>query len=64
MGIRDYFDGTNVFLVEWSDRGKGVLPPADLVINIDPEGSGRLLRFSTGSTLGDQVVNRFAQIGS
>ena len=41
MGIRDYFDDVSICLVEWPERGKGVLPPADLVITIEPENSGR-----------------------
>jgi tRNA threonylcarbamoyladenosine biosynthesis protein TsaE len=56
MGIRDYFDGTNVCLIEWSERGVGVLPPADLVINIEREGLGRALTMSATSSLGEQVV--------
>ena len=56
MGIRDYFDGANICLVEWSERGRGVLPPADLVINIEREGSGRLLTFCPATPLGNRVV--------
>jgi tRNA threonylcarbamoyladenosine biosynthesis protein TsaE len=58
MGIRDYFDGVNVCLVEWSERGEGILPPADLVINIEPEGSGRMLRISAASPLGKRVADQ------
>jgi tRNA threonylcarbamoyladenosine biosynthesis protein TsaE len=58
MGIRDYFDGVNVCLVEWSERGEGILPPADLVINIEPEGSGRMLHISAASPLGKRVADQ------
>ena len=58
MGIRDYFDGANVCLVEWSERGEGILPPADLVINIEPEGSGRMLHISAASPLGKRVADQ------
>ena len=58
MGIRDYFDGATVCLVEWSERGTGVLPPADLVINIEPEGSGRVLEIRAASPLGLGVAKR------
>jgi len=61
MGIRDYFDGANISLVEWSERGQGVLPPADLVINIEREGSGRLLQFCATTGLGERVVQQLAQ---
>jgi tRNA threonylcarbamoyladenosine biosynthesis protein TsaE len=58
MGIRDYFDDTNVYLVEWSERGAGILPPADLVINIEREGLGRLLLCVAASSKGEKVVAR------
>jgi tRNA threonylcarbamoyladenosine biosynthesis protein TsaE len=35
MGIRDYFTGPTVCLVEWSSRGEGFLPQADLHVDID-----------------------------
>lgn len=34
MGIRDYFAGPTVCLVEWSSRGEGYLPRADLHVDI------------------------------
>src|SRR6056297_605607 len=43
MGIRDYFGENSVCLVEWPERGLGVLPLADIVITITSEGSGRRL---------------------
>ena len=58
MGIRDYFDGTAMCLVEWPERGEGVLPQADLVINIGREGSGRSLAARAGSALGEAVLAR------
>lgn len=64
MGVRDYFDGVSVCLVEWSERGRGVLPPADLVINIERQGSGRLLQFCAASPLGNRVVGRLVAGGS
>jgi tRNA threonylcarbamoyladenosine biosynthesis protein TsaE len=60
MGIRDYFDGENICLVEWPERGEGVLPPADLVINIGREGSGRLLQFYAATVLGERVAEQLA----
>lgn len=34
MGIRDYFSGKSVCLVEWAERGSGILPQPDLDIRI------------------------------
>ncbi len=56
MGIRDYFDGASICLVEWPDRGNGVLPPADLVINIERENSGRRVTVSAQTAAGIAVV--------
>ena len=47
MGIRDYLDGEAVLLVEWPQRGEGVLPAADLDITIEYAESGRNLTFES-----------------
>ncbi|CDZ94439.1 tRNA (adenosine(37)-N6)-threonylcarbamoyltransferase complex ATPase subunit type 1 TsaE [Pseudomonas saudiphocaensis] len=43
LGVRDYFEGDALCLVEWPERGKGILPKADLDITITPHGAGRVL---------------------
>jgi len=58
MGIRDYLDGQSLCLVEWPQRGDGVLPPADLVITIDKEGAGRSVELRANSANGDAVLDR------
>jgi tRNA threonylcarbamoyladenosine biosynthesis protein TsaE len=58
MGIRDYFTNKAICLVEWPERGAGVLPPADLVINIEREVSGRRLALRAATVLGRVVVTR------
>ncbi|RLA44617.1 MAG: tRNA (adenosine(37)-N6)-threonylcarbamoyltransferase complex ATPase subunit type 1 TsaE [Gammaproteobacteria bacterium] len=58
MGIRDYFTEESICLVEWPQRGTGVLPPADLVINIEREGLGRRLTLRAATALGSTVVTR------
>ena len=57
MGVRDYFDDSSVCLIEWSARGVGFLPPADLVINIEREGLGRRVQLQAFSVLGEGVIN-------
>ncbi|PLW81825.1 tRNA (adenosine(37)-N6)-threonylcarbamoyltransferase complex ATPase subunit type 1 TsaE [Kineobactrum sediminis] len=59
MGIRDYFGGDSICLIEWPERGIGVLPPADLEISIEPAGTGRLLQVRAGSVVGDRVAQRW-----
>ena len=62
MGIRDYFDDSNICLIEWSEKGLEVLPPADLVINIEQKGSGRSLSYVAASDIGKTVVDQIALI--
>jgi tRNA threonylcarbamoyladenosine biosynthesis protein TsaE len=57
MGIRDYLDGEAVLLVEWPQRGEGVLPPADLDITIDYAESGRNLFLVSHTLRGKSLLN-------
>ncbi len=53
MGIRDYFDGQALCLIEWPDRGAGFLPKPDLTITISPHGGGRSLHLLSQGSRGD-----------
>ena len=57
MGVRDYFDGSSICLIEWPQRGAGILPPADLVITIEAECEGRLVELEPHTILGEDLVN-------
>lgn len=58
MGIRDYFSENSVCLVEWPERGLGVLPGPDIVIGIIGEGSGRRLTLSAASDRGSSSLQK------
>jgi tRNA threonylcarbamoyladenosine biosynthesis protein TsaE len=49
MGIRDYLSDGALCLIEWADKGAGILPPADLVLTIDDLGNSRRLHWQAGS---------------
>lgn len=41
MGIRDYFSADAICLIEWFEKGEGVLPQADILVKVVPTGEGR-----------------------
>lgn len=55
MGIRDYFVEGNICLIEWPERGEGVLPPADLTIEIIVQAEGRLINLKGAAELQDAL---------
>lgn len=57
LGIRDYFTSTAVNLIEWPDKGAGVLPAADLVISITGEGPQRQLDFAAFTSTAENLLN-------
>jgi tRNA threonylcarbamoyladenosine biosynthesis protein TsaE len=58
MGIRDYFDEKSIALVEWPASGRGFLPPADLLIRINRQGTGRRLSVEAYSQRGVECLGR------
>jgi len=52
MGIRDYLDGQSVALIEWPEKGYGVLPKADLTIKINYQKQGRIIKLLAQSVSG------------
>ncbi|MGB1091349.1 MAG: tRNA (adenosine(37)-N6)-threonylcarbamoyltransferase complex ATPase subunit type 1 TsaE [Oceanobacter sp.] len=46
MGIRDYLDEQTLCLFEWPDKGLGILPPPDLIIDIEDLGEARRVNLS------------------
>lgn len=49
LGGRDYFAGDAWCFVEWPERAAGLLPPADLVIELAVLGTGRRATLRAGS---------------
>ena len=50
MGIRDYFSDGSICLIEWPERGRGILPQPDVSIEIKSKGDGRRI-YITGADL-------------
>ena len=45
-GARDYFNETDVCIIEWPEKAKGFLPPADWICQLSHENEGRSLEVS------------------
>lgn len=56
LGIRDLLAGDALCLVEWPERGAGVLPPPDLSLTLVYEGAGRRLSGKALSAAGAGVL--------
>ena len=65
MGIRDYFENTGdsnetvVCLVEWPEKGKGILPKPNLDINLTFNQEGRIARLEFASLRQSDPGNGF-----
>lgn len=58
LGTEDYFESTNLCLVEWAERGEKLLPAADLLIELSGEGAGRRLSCQSLSAKGALIIKR------
>lgn len=57
-GFRDDFDGRNVCIVEWPEKGDPVLPPPDLNVILTVSGPGRAVELHALSDLGLLCLKR------
>lgn len=62
MGIRDYFDGGNLCIVEWPNRGEGVLPRPDLELNLSVKAPGREAQLTAHSEAGKAVLEKMSML--
>lgn len=58
MGIRDYFQGQNLCVIEWPGRGLGILPEPDLLVSLVKSGEGRTAQVSAPTTRGRSLLAR------
>lgn len=58
MGIRDYFQGQNLCVIEWPERGQGILPVPDLLIRLAKSGDGRSALISASTSRGGGLLAR------
>lgn len=58
MGIRDYFTNTSHCLVEWPERGEGVLPKPDIDLTLSYVGLQRNVELQANTEIGLRVLNK------
>ena len=61
IGVRDCFAADAVTLIEWPQRGRGVLPAADIRVRIEYAGEARDLHLTADSECGAEIVNQLAE---
>ncbi len=57
LGIRDYFSDDALCLVEWPEKGAGILPQPDLEIRLSLSGLGRELELTAKTQKGQRMVD-------
>ena len=58
-GFRDEFDGHNIFLIEWPENAKGLIPEADLTIVFDILTHGRNIEITGNTLTGRECLKKF-----
>ena len=58
MGIRDYFSQNCICLIEWAEKGEGILPEADLLVNIDYYDDARNITLIAQNPVGEHILTQ------
>ena len=58
MGIRDYFTPDAICLVEWPEKGTGLLPDADLDITMRYNGEQRVVELTANNDYGRRLLDQ------
>ena len=56
MGIRDYFTENSICLIEWAEKGLGLLAEPDLLVNIDYANNARNVQLIAKSKVGNNII--------
>ncbi len=58
LGTDDYFSPENLCLIEWAERGSGVIPQPDITIHLKSAGSGREMQCQASTARGEEIAKR------
>jgi len=64
LGLRDMLAEAALLLVEWPERGSGFLPSADLTIDLEYAGDGRVARLLAATPVGQHWLDSLAAADS
>ena len=56
FGIRDYLQGQGICLIEWAERGAGLLPEPDVDVYIDQADHGRSVQWVSHTDSGNNLL--------
>ena len=57
IGLWDYLDDEALVLMEWPEKARGVLPPADVAFNIAIKDKGREISWQANTEQGERIVD-------
>jgi tRNA threonylcarbamoyladenosine biosynthesis protein TsaE len=63
LGLRDFFEGEVVYLVEWAEKAKEMLPPPDITCYISPFEKGRICRVVFETPRAQEMVDKLCENG-
>lgn len=58
LGTEDYFSSKNLCIIEWADKGGGVIPEPDLILSLATVGTGRALSCIAVTDKGRRIAQR------
>ncbi len=58
LGLSDHDHEGSLWLIEWPERGEGVLPQADLEVALEGAASGHRIRLEAQTQLGEQWLEK------
>jgi tRNA threonylcarbamoyladenosine biosynthesis protein TsaE len=62
LGLDEVAENTVLWLIEWPERGQGALPRADLMIELEPHGDGRLANLHSKTETGAAWLARISKM--
>ncbi|RKF14522.1 tRNA (adenosine(37)-N6)-threonylcarbamoyltransferase complex ATPase subunit type 1 TsaE [Alginatibacterium sediminis] len=62
IGIRDYFGEQQLNIVEWPERGQGILPTADLEIELIYVEEQRRLEIWANTDVGKEILSKMSKL--